>query len=92
MLQRQDVVEAIAKKTDLPMAVVDRVLDSFWTVVVESFKKHGGVQINGFMTADIVARKPRVGRNPHTGEAIQIPARKALRLRAGSKLRKSVEK
>lgn len=91
MLQRQDVVEAIAKKADLPMAQVGRVLDCFWDVIGASFKKDGGVQINGYLTADVVARKPRVGRNPHTGEAIKIAARKVIRLRPGSKLKALVK-
>lgn len=91
MLQRQDVLEAIAKKTDLSMAQIGKVLDSLWDVLGASFKKDGGVQITGYLTADIVSRKARVGRNPHTGKAIPIAARKVIRLRAGSRLKAFVK-
>lgn len=87
MLQRQDVVEAIAKKTDMPMAQVNRMLDSLWEVIGESFKKHGGTQITGYATFTVVTRKPRTGRNPHTGETIKIPSRKTAVIKAGTKLK-----
>lgn len=92
MLQRQDVIEAIAKKTDMPMAQVSRMLDAQWEVIGNALRNGEGVQITGYATFTTVQRKPRVGRNPHTGEAIQIPSRKVVQVKPGSKLKAMVDK
>ena len=91
MLQRQDVIEAIAKKTDLPMAQVSRVLDCLWTVVGDALKRGEGVQITGYATFSVVDRKARVGRNPHTRESIKIPPRQVVKISAGSKLKRCIQ-
>lgn len=91
MLQRQDVIEAIAKKADLPMAQVEQVLDCLWAVIGEALKKGQSVQITGYATFSIVDRKARVGRNPHTGESIKIPPRQVVKISAGSKLKRSIQ-
>lgn len=53
-------------------------------------RKKDGVKLVGFGTFSVSARKARVGRNPQTGEEIQIPARKVPVFRPGKELKESV--
>jgi len=66
--------------------LVDTVLDS----IRKGLREDGSVTIAGFGTFEVKARKARVGRNPHTGEPIQIEAGRRVGFRMGKALRESV--
>jgi DNA-binding protein HU-beta len=66
--------------------LVDAVLDG----VRKGLREDGNVTIAGFGTFEVRARRARVGRNPHTGEPIQIEAGKRVGFRMGKALRESV--
>ena len=63
-----------------------RLVDS----VLEGLREERSVTIAGFGTFEVKDRKARVGRNPHTGEPIQIAAGKRVGFRMGKTLRESV--
>jgi DNA-binding protein HU-beta len=67
-------------------SVVDAVLD----VIRDAVAKGERVSLSGFGTFDRVRRSPRTGRNPHTGDPVQIPARNAPVFRAGAAFRDAV--
>ncbi|GIU83349.1 MAG: DNA-binding protein HU 1 [Acidimicrobiales bacterium] len=90
-MNKSELVEAIAKKTGVSKAQVDTVLGGFQEVVTEVVRKgREKVTIPGFLTFEQTKRKARTGRNPQTGETIKIPASKAVKITAGSKLRDAV--
>lgn len=66
--------------------MLDTVLDGVRTGLVED----GSVTITGFGTFEVKARKARQGRNPHTGEPIQIAAGKRVGFRVGKGLKELV--
>jgi len=63
-------------------AEADRAVDTVFYLVREALKKGKEVKISGLGTFKVVRRKARTGRNPQTGDAINIPARKKLVLKA----------
>ncbi|MFZ1440369.1 MAG: HU family DNA-binding protein, partial [Candidatus Microthrix subdominans] len=68
---------------------VNAVLGEFITVVGEVVAKgKDKLTIPGFISFEQTERKARMGRNPQTGEQIQVPATKAVKISAGSKLKK----
>lgn len=67
-----------------------RVLDTVLACVRRGLQEDGTVTITGFGTFEVKARKPRVGRNPHTGEPIQIEAGKRVGFRVGKGLRQTI--
>jgi DNA-binding protein HU-beta len=71
-------------------ADTERAIDAFIDVVSKNIKKKDGVKLVGFGTFAVSARKARVGRNPQTGEEIQIPARKVPVFRPGKELKDAV--
>jgi len=67
-------------------------VDSMIAGITSTLKKGQRVTLVGFGTFGISKRKARTGRNPQTGEAIKIKAKKAVRFKAGKQLEKSLNK
>lgn len=89
-MNKAELVEAIAKVTRQTKAETERALDAFIDVVTKNIQKKEGVKLVGFGTFGVSERKARVGRNPQTGEEIQIPARTVPVFRPGKELKESV--
>lgn len=88
-MTKQDVIEAVAKKTKLPKTEVSTVLNETLDVIANSMKK-GDVVLTGFGTFKIGKRKARTGRNPRTGATIKIAACNVPRFKAGKALKDAV--
>ncbi len=82
-MNKQDLINSIAKSTDLSKSKVNDVIDSFLSNIKDSLKKGKSVQLVGFGTWKKSKRKARTGRNPQTGESIKIAARNTVRFSAG---------
>jgi DNA-binding protein HU-beta len=89
-MNKAELIEAVSKVTEMTKADTERALDAFIEVVSKNIKKKDGVKLVGFGTFAVSARKARVGRNPQTGEEIQIPARKVPVFRPGKELKDAV--
>ncbi len=89
-MNKADLIEQISKMTNATKADTERLLDAFVDTVSKNIKKKDGVKLVGFGTFAVSNRKARVGRNPQTGEEIQIPARKVPVFRPGKELKESV--
>ena len=89
-VNRTELIAAIAAKTDLKKTEADAFLAAFQDVLVESVSKGEAVKITGLMGVERVKRAARTGRNPRTGEEIQIPAGYGVKLTVGSALMKAV--
>ncbi|MFT6850752.1 MAG: DNA-binding protein HU-beta [Sphingobacteriales bacterium] len=89
-MNKNDLISAIANDTGLSKADSGRALDSVLDNVASSLKGGNKVTLIGFgtfLTSDRAARK---GRNPQTGKEINIPAKTAVRFKAGKALSDSV--
>ena len=91
-MSKADLVEKIAKDVDIAKAVAERVLNSILQNITKAVTKGDSVQLIGFRTFASGKRAARVGRNPKTGEAIQIPAAKTVKFTAGKAFKDSVNK
>ena len=89
-MNKAELVEAIAKKTDASNASVERMVNAFIETVTTSLTKGQSVQLVGFGSFNVTKRKARAGRNPRTGAAIKIAAAKVPRFSAGAKLKAAV--
>jgi len=87
-MTKQDVIEAVASKTKLPKSEVAEVLNAVLDTITKNMK--GGVVLTGFGTFMVSDRKARVGRNPQTGETLNIPAMSVPRFKAGKALKDAV--
>jgi len=89
-MNKADLVNAIAKETGLSKVKSGEALDAFVTAVSESLKNGDKVTLVGFGTFTTSQREARKGRNPKTGEVINIPSKRVAKFKAGSELTKSV--
>jgi len=91
-VNKVDLVSALADRTGLTKRDADRVVDAFCDVIEEALAHGDKVSLVGFGTFEVRERQPRVGRNPQTGEQLQIPATRVPAFRAGKALKETVEK
>jgi DNA-binding protein HU-beta len=68
----------------------EEALDAVLSSIVKGIKSSGKVQIVGFGSFEVKSRAARTGRNPKTGESMQIPASKSLGFKAASALKASL--
>ncbi|MEA3471130.1 MAG: HU family DNA-binding protein [Thermodesulfobacteriota bacterium] len=85
-MTKAELVAAMAKDAGVTKAEAGRALASFAENVAKELKKSGRLGLVGFGTFSVVKRKARTGRNPQTGEKIQIKAKKVVKFKAGKGL------
>ena len=86
-MNKQELIEAIAKQADLSKAEAGRSVDAIVKVIKASLRKGGNVTLIGFGTFHVSKRAARMGRNPRTGAEIKIKAAKIPKFRPGKALK-----
>jgi len=90
-MNKAQLVEAIAKEADISKSKAGSAVDAFVDSIAKSLKKGQDVTIVGFGTFKVSKREARMGRNPQTGAAIKIKARKVARFKPGKALATAVK-
>lgn len=91
MANKSDLIEFVAAQEDVvSKASAKRIVDALVDKVIELVAEGSDLSIAGLGTFHVVSRAERSGRNPQTGEALTIPAKKVPKFRAGSKLKDAV--
>lgn len=90
-MNKAQLVDAIASAADMSKAQATRALDATIEAVTKALKRGDTVSLVGFGTWTVKRRQARMGRNPRTGAAIQIPAANVPSFRAGKSLKDSVQ-
>jgi len=89
-MNKAELVAHIAEEAGLSKTQANAVIDSFTEAVTKTLKKNDSVTLVGFGTFSVTKRKARKGRNPQTGAAIKIAAKKVAKFKAGTDLAKAV--
>lgn len=89
-MNKSKLIDAIADDAELSKADAGRALDSAVGVITNALKSGGSVGIVGFGTFSVGHRSARTGRNPQTGEEIQIKASNVPKFKAGKALKDAV--
>lgn len=89
-MNKTEVIDTMSRSTGLSKADATRAMDSFIDVVTEALKKGEEVKLVGFGTFSVTDRSASTGRNPRTGETIQIPASKQPKFKPGTALKDAV--
>ena len=89
-MNKAELVAAIAEKAELSKRDSEAALKAFTDIVAEELKKGEKIQLVGFGTFEVAERAAREGRNPLTGETMQIKASKAPKFKAGKALKDAV--
>ena len=91
-MNKNDLIETMAASADISKNAATRALDAFIEAVTGSLSGGTDVVLVGFGSFTTSHRAARSGRNPQTGETMQIPAATVARFKAGKKLKEAVNK
>jgi len=89
-LTKAQIVSHFAKKFDLSKKVASSVIGEMAALAIAETKKAGAFTLPGVGKLVLVRRKARVGRNPATGEAINIPAKTVVKMRVAKACKEAI--
>lgn len=89
-MNKQELIDIVAEKNDLSKAAAGRTVDSVFDAITEALSNGDQVTLVGFGTFLVRDRAARTGRNPQTGEPIEIAAAKNPAFKAGKALKDAV--
>jgi integration host factor beta subunit len=89
-MKKSDLVDLVAQRQNLPKPQVEATIDSFLDAVAEGLSRGERVDFRGFGAFTVRESAARSGRNPRTGETIQIAARRTPTFKVGKELRDRV--
>ena len=89
-MNKNELISSIANSTGLTKTDSAKALDAMVYSITNALKKGNVVRLVGFGTFSVTKRAATTGRNPRTGAAIKIPARKQAKFKAGKSLQDSV--
>ncbi len=90
-MTKAELVATIANEVDIAKSQAEKVVDGFVSAVSAALSGGDKITLVGFGTFSVMARMQREGRNPRTGEKIQIPASKVVKFKAGKTLSEKVK-
>ena len=89
-MNKSELIQSIAQAADISKAAAERALAGTVSAITSSLKQGGMVTLVGFGTFYVGERAARSGRNPRTGETIEIKASRVPKFRAGKALKDAV--
>jgi len=89
-VNKAELVEELVNETGLTRRTAREAVNTVTSVITDALARGEKVTLVGFGTFKVMERKARTGRNPQTGQTIQIPAKKAPKFRPGKGLREKV--
>ncbi len=90
-MTKAELIGVMADAAGITKVAAADALDAYVGAVTKELKKSGKLGLVGFGTFSVVKRKAREGRNPQTGKAIKIPAKKVVKFKAGKTLADKVK-
>lgn len=91
-MNKSELIDAIAEKTEMTKSDIDTAISGMFEVVADHVSRTDDkITVPGWISFQQTTRAPRTGRNPRTGEPIQIAATKGVKVSAGSKLKNAAK-
>jgi len=89
-MKKSELIKKVTEKANVSRKIATDVVNTFINIVKETITQEWEFSLRWFGTFKVSKRKARTGRNPKTGETIKIPARRSVRFKAGSDLKKAI--
>jgi integration host factor subunit beta len=90
-MKKSDLISALAAKKNLTEKQAAKIVDLMFKGFINEFKNGGRIEIRGFGSFTVREYKAYKGRNPKTGEHIEVKPKKAPHFKAGRELKKMVD-
>jgi DNA-binding protein HU-beta len=91
-MNKSELIDAVADRSSMSKSDVSSTLDAMVETITETVARGDKVSVTGFGTFERRERKARTGRNPQTGDEMQIKASKAPAFKAGKSFKDAVDK
>ena len=89
-LAKADLVEGVATSANLSKKESEAIVHVFLESLVDALRRGDGIELRGFGSFRFRQRGARSGRNPRTGEAVQVPAKRVVYFKMGKELKKLI--
>ncbi len=89
-MTKDEIIEKMSNDAGITKVQAGAAVKSMFDGIVNSLQQGNKISFSGFGTFDVTDRKARTGRNPQTGEAIQISASKAPKFKAGKAFKEAL--
>ena len=89
-VSKREVAERVARKAKQTQLVAKRIIQLFLDEIIEELESGNKLEFRDFGVFDVVHRKQRVGRNPRTGERVEVPEKKVVSFKMGRLMRDRV--
>lgn len=91
-MNKSEFIDHIAQKHNCPKTEAAKVIDMFTSSVVSAIEEGKEISLIGFGSFSVGKREARIGRNPQTGQSIDIPASNQVKFKAGQLLKDACKK
>lgn len=91
-MNKTELIAAAAEKTGLTKKDTEKVLNAALDTIAATLAQNGKVQVSGFGIFEVKEREARIGRNPRTGEAMEIAASRMPTFKASKTLKDTISK
>ena len=89
-MTKSDLVEAVARSCDISKKDAESTVNTFLESIIEALNRDEGVELRGFGSFRIRQRDARIGRNPRTGERVDVEAKKVPYFKVGKQLKELI--
>ena len=90
-MRKEELVKFVSEQADITNAATGKAVNAVFEGISSALEKGDSISIIGFGSFKVVERAARQGRNPSTGEKIQIPASRAVKFTPGKSLKERVQ-
>jgi integration host factor subunit beta len=90
-MKKSELIEKLALRQGLPQRDAALSVDLILEAIADGLSRGERTEIRGFGAFDVHWRPEKIGRNPKTGESVQVPSKRTLRFKAGKELRAMVD-
>jgi integration host factor subunit beta len=89
-MTKKDIAKKIAEATGMPQLTVTNIVQMLFDGITKILVEEGKIELRNFGVFKVKQRKPRKARNPRTGEAVMVPARRTVTFKPGREMLKRV--
>lgn len=90
-MNKSELIEALARELDLPIRQTSSILNIILETMMESLERGDSIEIRGFGSFVVKTYEPYTGRNPKTGQQIQVRPKKLPFFKVGKELKERVD-
>lgn len=90
-MTKKDIALKVADATGIRQITVKKVLQGIFDCIIESLLRDEKIELRNFGVFKIKTRKPRIGRNPRTGQTVPVPTRKVVVFKPGLEMKQKIK-